>query len=54
VSAPAEPRDTGPGALETALVLALTVVIAGLLLLFGSGWLAELVAIIPAAGQGGR
>ena len=54
MSAPAEPRDTGPGALETALVLLLALVIAGVLLLFGSGWLADLVAIIPAAGQGGR
>ena len=54
MSAPAQPRDTGPGALETALVLVLALAIAGVLLVFGSGWLADLVALIPEAGQGGR
>jgi len=54
MTTPAHRRDTGPGALETALVLVLALLFAGVLLFFGSGWLAELVALIPAAGQGGR
>ena len=54
MSGPAESRDPGPGALETAFVLVLALAFAGVLLLFGSGWLADLVALIPAAGQGGR
>jgi hypothetical protein len=54
MSSPAESHDAGPGALETALVLGLALVFAAALLLLAGGWLADLVAIIPEAGQGGR
>jgi hypothetical protein len=53
VIAPSERRDTGPGALETALVLVLTLAIAAIILLFFEGWLAELVAMMVNAAHGG-
>jgi amino acid transporter len=54
MTVPVGQRHAGPGALETAIILLLALAIAGVLLLFFGGWLAEMVALIPEAGQGGR
>lgn len=52
-----EPRDTaratGPGALETALVLGLAILVAAVILAFFEGWLGDLVALMVNAAHGG-
>jgi hypothetical protein len=50
---PAERRDTGPGALETAIVLGLALVAAAVILLFLEGWLADFIALMVNAAHGG-
>ena len=53
MTAPSDRRETGPGALETAIILALALLIAAVILLFFEGWLADLVGALVNAAHGG-
>ena len=46
--------DTGPGILETSLVLGLAAVLAAVIVVFLGGPLADLVGILVDAAHGGR
>lgn len=46
--------ETGPGVIETSLVIGLSVVLALVILLFFGGALADIVAMLVNAAHGGR
>lgn len=46
--------DTGPGILETSIVLGASLLVAGVILLFFGGQLAALVGVLLDAAYGGR
>jgi len=46
--------DTGPGILETSIVLGLAVVLAAAIVVFFGGQLAQLVSVLVDAAHGGR
>jgi hypothetical protein len=52
-----DPRDcteTGPGILETSLVLGLAILLAAVIVTFFGGWVADMVGLLMDAAHGGR
>jgi hypothetical protein len=46
--------ETGPGILETSLVLGLAILLAAVLVTFFGGWVADVVGMLMDAAHGGR
>ena len=52
-----DPRDgteTGPGILETSLVLGLAILLAAVIVAFCGGWVADMVGLLMDAAHGAR
>ena len=48
------PGDTGPGILETSIVIGASLLLAGVIVLFFGGQLGQLVGLLVDAAHGGR
>jgi hypothetical protein len=54
VTDPRDGTETGPGILETSLVLGLAILLAAVIVTFFGGWVADMVGLLMDAAHGGR
>jgi hypothetical protein len=54
VTDPRDGTETGPGILETSLVLGLAILLAAVIVTFFGGWVADMVGLLMDAAHGAR
>ena len=54
MTGPRDGTETGPGILETSLVLGLAILLAAVIVTFFGGWVADMVGLLMDAAHGAR